>query len=559
MAICNICVDMHIVKSKFKSASGKIYFTVLLRESYREAGKVKKRTVANLSSCSPEEIAAIELALKHKRDLTALDSMKNMRVEEGLSIGSVFVILEMAKRLGIVDALGTGRQGQLALWQVIARVLEQGSRLSAVRLAITYGIASAIGLEKGFCEDDLYPNLAWLADNQDRIEDAIFCQRTIGQSPTLFLYDVTSSYLEGECNELGEWGYNRDKKKGKKQIVVGLLCDDAGMPVTTEVFRGNTRDTTTFQNQVLKAKQRFGCESVTFIGDRGMIKSGQIQQLARHGFHFITALTKAQIETLIKKQVIEYTLFDESIIEVSCDGIRYIIRRNPVRAQELAQTRASKLAYVKKLMMQQNLRLQEHPKAKASTSIKKIESKLKQLLIHPWVSIQTTERHLKLEIDQEALTKESKLDGCYVLKTDLLQKDATAAIVHARYKDLALVEDAFRTIKSDIEIRPIHVHKEESTRGHVLVVMLAYMIHRALSQAWETAYLTTEEALRSLSTICLQKVCLENGLSFDTLTVPRHKNQLLLKAVNVHLPKIIPLNYANVVTRKSRRKSALRP
>src|SRR5271168_3602432 len=114
MAICNICVDMHIVKSKFKSASGKIYFTVLLRESYREAGKVKKRTVANLSSCSPEEIAAIELGLKHKSDLTALDSMKNMRVEEGLSIGSLFVILEMAKRLGIVDALGTGRQGQLA-------------------------------------------------------------------------------------------------------------------------------------------------------------------------------------------------------------------------------------------------------------------------------------------------------------------------------------------------------------------------------------------------------------------------------------------------------------
>jgi hypothetical protein len=195
---------MHIVRSKFKSASGKIYSTVLLRESYREKGKVKKRTIANLSSCSSEEIAAIELALTHKKDLTALHSIKNVHIEEGLSVGSVFVILEMAKRLGIVDALGMNRQGQLALWQVIARVLEQGSRLSAVRLAATYGIASAIGLEKGFCEDDLYPNLAWLTNNQDRIEDTIFHQRTRGKSPTLFLYDVTSSYLEGEYNELGD-------------------------------------------------------------------------------------------------------------------------------------------------------------------------------------------------------------------------------------------------------------------------------------------------------------------------------------------------------------------
>jgi transposase len=547
---------MHIVRSKFKSASGKIYSTVLLRESYREKGKVKKRTIANLSSCSSEEIAAIELALTHKKDLTALHSIKNVHIEEGLSVGSVFVILEMAKRLGIVDALGMNRQGQLALWQVIARVLEQGSRLSAVRLAATYGIASAIGLEKGFCEDDLYPNLAWLTNNQDRIEDTIFHQRTRGKSPTLFLYDVTSSYLEGEYNELGDWGYNRDKKKGKKQIVVGLLCDDEGMPVTTEVFRGNTKDTATFESQVLKAKQRFGCEHVTFVGDRGMIKSGQIKQLGRHGFHFITALTKAQIETLIKKHVIEYTLFDESIVEVVSDGIRYIIRRNPVRSQELAQARASKLAYVEKLVMQQNLRLQDHPKAKVQTSVKKVQSKLQQLFIHPWVFIKTTERYLKLEIDQGALAEVTKLDGCYMLKTDLLQKDGSAAIVHARYKDLALVEDAFRTIKSDIEIRPIHVHTEESTRGHVLVVMLAYMIHRALSQVWETAYMTTEEALRSLSTICLQKVCLENGLSFDTLSVPRQQNQVLLKAADVCLPKVIPMNQANVVTRKSRRKSA---
>ncbi len=151
---------MHIVRSTFKSKRGKIYQTVLLRESYREGKKVKKRTIANLSNCSEDEIKAIELALRHKADLSELGSLKEAKIKEGLSVGGVWAIFEVAKRLGIVDALGSHHQGQLALWQVLTRVLEQGSRLSAVRLAETYAIASVIGLEKGFNEEDLYKNLS---------------------------------------------------------------------------------------------------------------------------------------------------------------------------------------------------------------------------------------------------------------------------------------------------------------------------------------------------------------------------------------------------------------
>jgi hypothetical protein len=300
---------MFISRSNFRTKSGKIYQSTLLRESYRENGRTKKRTIANLSHCSQQEINAIELALTHKHDLSVLGSLSDsISIKEGHSIGGVWVIYQIAKKLGIVDVLGNSHDGKLALWQVLARVLEQGSRLSAVRLDNTYALASVLSLKKGFNEDALYKNLAWLAGNQKKIEDALFVRNK--RNSTLFLYDVTSSYLEGTENALADWGYNRDGKKGKKQIVVGLLADGDGNPISIEVFAGNTNDLSTFHSQIEKAKQRFGCNEVTFVGDRGMIKRCQIEDLAKYGFHYITALTRKQIDTLIQRDVIQFELFD---------------------------------------------------------------------------------------------------------------------------------------------------------------------------------------------------------------------------------------------------------
>lgn len=300
---------MFVARSKFKTKSGKTYESILLRESYRENGRVKKRTIANLSNCSEQEIKAIELALAHKHDLSKIGPLTDeVSIKEGKSIGGLWVVYQIAKRLGIVKALGTGRQGKLALWQVIARVLEQGSRLSAVRLGETYDIASALSLEQGFTEDALYRNLSWLSSNQKRIEDELFIRNK--KDASLFLYDVTSSYLEGTENALANWGYNRDGKRGKKQIVVGLLTNREGDPIAIEVFNGNTSDPATFHAQIDKVKHRFVCQHVTFVGDRGMIKSGQIADLKRHGFHYITSLTKKQIETLIQRDVIYSFTFE---------------------------------------------------------------------------------------------------------------------------------------------------------------------------------------------------------------------------------------------------------
>lgn len=550
---------MHIVRSKFKAKSGKVYETVLLRESYREGKKVKKRTVANLTNCSKQEIAAIEFAFRYKGNLTDLEYSQNKpTIKEGLSVGGVWVIYEIAQRLGIVDALGHNRQGQLALWQIIARVLEQGSRLSAVRLAQTYAIASTIGLKKGFNEEDLYANLSWLCQNQPQIEDKIFFLKSKDTPPNLFLYDVTSSYLEGDHNALAEWGYNRDKKKGKKQIVIGLLTGEDGTPVTTEVFKGNTQDTSSFASQIQKCKERFKCENVTLVGDRGMIKSGQIRDLQKHGFHYITAITKAQIEKLIKNDIVQYSLFDENLVEVEDEGVRYIFRRNPIRAAEIAKSRSSKQQSVENLVKAQNTYLEDHPKAKVETALKKINAKINRLNLKACLAINAQDRVLTINIDHDAVMEESKLDGCYVIKTDLSSANVKAQNVHDRYKDLAMVESAFRTVKSDLEVRPVYVRTEENTRGHVLIVMLAYMIVRELDKAWKQLYLTVEEGLRSLSTLTMLEVSYDKERTFQEIAEPRDQNKRMLDALNISLPKILPMNHVRVVTKKPRRKSAVK-
>ena len=450
---------MFISRSKFKTKSGKIYESVLLRESYREDGRVKKRTIANLSHCSEEEIRAIELALAHKHDLSHLGSFSHaVSIQEGKSIGGLWVVHQIAKNLGITEILGHGRQGKLALWQVIARVLEQGSRLSAVRLGETYDIASVLSLKKGFTEDALYRNFSWLTNNQKRIEDELFVKNK--KDASLFLYDVTSSYLEGTENELANWGYNRDGKQGKKQIVVGLLTSKNGDPVAIEVFEGNTSDPATFRSQIEKVKHRFGCQHVTFVGDRGMIKSGQISDLEKHGFHYITSLTKKQIENLVQKKVMQYELFDDFLCEVVDGSVRYIARRNPVRVQEIQDNRKDKRCSVERLVQKQNEYLRNHPRAKETTALKCVEAKIKGLKIDKWLSARASDRKIMLSMDNDALAKEQLLDGCYVIKTDLPSAECDAQTLHDRYKDLALVESAFRACKTFLELRPVHVRKK---------------------------------------------------------------------------------------------------
>lgn len=532
-----------------ESHSGK-YTRYLLRDSYRQDGKVKHRTIANLSSCSPQEIQAIKLALQHKGDLTDLLSLRqDVSLRQGLSVGAVWLAYDMARQLGIEAALGTSRQGKLALWQVLARVLDQGSRLSAVRLAGSHAACDILGLD-AFDEDDLYANLDWLDTRQHSIEDRLFA--AVPTPPGLYLYDVTSSYLEGVCNELGAFGYNRDGKKGKRQIVIGLLCDGGGRPVSIEVFPGNTQDPATLASQIRKVAQRFGGGEVTFVGDRGMIKSRQIEDLAGHGLHYITAITKPQIESLLSAGVLAMTLFDQALAEVAADsGPRYILRRNPIRAAEVAASRQDKLNAVRAEVDRQNVYLKEHAKARVEVAVGKVTARCKKLRLDEWVSASAAGRVLSLAIDQPALAEKQKLDGCYVLKTDLSRELADAETVHSRYKDLALVEWAFRTSKTvELEMRPIHVRLASRTRGHALVVMLAYMIVRELANRWRDIDATVEEGLDELTTLCATELLVRGQPQCNCIPQPRESVQRFLDKAEVRLPGALPDRGVHVATRK---------
>ena len=550
--IMDYYVVMHVVENQSAPKTAKkIYRSTLLRESYRENGKVKKRTVANISHCTAGEIAAIKLALRHKEDLSVLGSLKgSVELQEGLSVGAVWAVYQVGKRLGLEKALGSDFEGKLAFWQVMARVIDQGSRLSAVRLAQTHAACDVLEIRRGFDENNLYDNLGWLADHQEEVERRLFVLRRGQAKPKLFLYDVTSSYLEGEKNYFGAYGYGRDGKKGKKQIVIGLLCDEYGDPVAVEVFSGNTQDTCTFGSQVKKVAEGLGCQEVTFVGDRGMIKMTQIENLPE-GFHYITAITKPQIEGLIKRGLIQIGLFDEKVCEVEEAGVRYILRRNPVRVEEMEKSRLSKRRALEKFVGEKNVYLSEHPRAKVSTAIEKVKSKIKLLRQEKWLSVKAQDRQLSLEQEDAVLKEESFLDGCYVIKTDLAKEVADKQLIHDRYKDLAEVEKAFRDCKTEIlEVRPIFVRSEKSTRGHVLVVMLAYMIIRKLREAWAALDTTVQEGLNQLSTLCSMEVKVKGHGSCIKIPRPREKSRELLKALDVRMPMVLPHREVRVVTRK---------
>ena len=549
--ILNYKVVMYIAEVPTKTKTGKIsHKCILLRESYREDGKVKNRTIANLTHHKANEIEAIRLALKHKDNLRALGSIKeDVELKEGKSIGAAWLIYEGARRLGIEKALGKDRAGKLALWQVMARAIDQGSRLSAVRLAQTHAACDILGMRRGFDENDLYENLAWLDNNQRKIEKRLFRARNKGVKSDLFLYDVTSIYMEGMKNELAEWGYNRDKKAGKKQVVVGLLCDEEGEPVSIEVFKGSSRDFETFGKQIKKVSKEFGCKRVTFVGDRGMIKSGQIEKL-KDNFYYITAITKPQIEKLVKKGAFQMELFDEYVYEVEYERVRYILRRNPYRAKEMGNIRREKKERMNELCQSKNIYLAEHPRAKVVSALREINKKIENLKLDRWLKVEADGRRLELREEREKKEEESKLDGCYVIKSDL-PMELGKQTIHDRYKDLSKVEKAFRTCKTSLlEMRPWYVRTEESTRGHALVVMLAYLITHYLQEAWVGFDLTVEEGIKQLCTLCSMEMVINGSDICHHIPTPRRMSVKLLNAADVRLPEALPCLGAHVVIRK---------
>ncbi len=547
---CNTChsvATMYVDTAKIKRGN-KTYTRNLLRTSFREDGKVKHKTILNLSICSEEEIAAIKLALKHKGNLTALSSIEDVKTILGKSIGAVWTMKSIADRTQVSKALGNTAQSRLALLQVIARVIDQGSRLSAVRFAGRHAVCEILGIKK-LDEDDLYENLAWLAQQQEDIEKKLFKNRFPDKAPTLFLYDVTSSYLEGNKNEFADWGYNRDKKKGKKQIVIGLLTGPDGLPVAVRVFAGNTVDTKTVAAQVRILAGNFGVKDITLVGDRGMLKGPQVAALP-DDFRYVTAISKPQIRKKLNDKIFQYELFSEKVSEVEEDGVRYVLRRNPIRREEISRNRESKFNSIIELAESQTKYLSDHPRARTATAIKKVNAKIKKLATDKWLCTKEKHRVITIEKDEDALSEESLLDGCYVIKSDVPRKDADMQKLHDRYCDLEMVERAFRTMKtSHLELRPVFVKKKTSTQGHVFVVMLALLLQRELENSITNMDITVQEAIDELGAIHMEEVKLGDA-TIQNIPIPTETGREILKNLSITLPKVLPKITVNVATKK---------
>jgi hypothetical protein len=515
---------------------------ILLRESFREDGKVKNRTLANLSSWPSERVDALRRLLRGDLDHLVSDTPVC-----GPVFGQLHALKQIADRLGITAALGRGPMGKLSLFLVLARIAHQGSRLSAVRWAREHAVAEVLGLP-GFDEDDLYAALDDLCARQARIETALYqrYRKSHPEPPSLFLYDVTSAYLEGEHNALAEFGYNRDGKRGKLQIVIGLLTDPEGEPLAVRVFAGNTNDPLTVADQIAILRQQFEVPELVLVGDRGMVKSKGKQALHEDGLRYISALTDPQIRKLLSVGTLQMGLFSEQVVEVEADGLRYVLRKNDDEAARVHHRLEDKLTRLNQKIKQRNEKVTASPRCKPESGLAKMRQWIARHKLASFIQPRLDARELRIDIDEAAREQAMLLAGCYAIVTDVAKTGMATQDVHDNYMRLQKVERDFRTMKTGLlEVRPVFVRKEGRTRGHVFCSMLALKIAREMERCLRTAFGTTDtnaeavtlpDALTALGRLCLLQYNVDGDHTFTRLPVPNPIQTEILKALAVSLP-----------------------
>lgn len=518
---------------------------ILLRETYRDKGKVKNRTLANLSRWEPARIEALRRALRGEYDLPSPTEPVC-----GVSVGMLFALKEIAKDLGLSQALGNRRMGKLGLFQVLSRVGGARSRLEMVRWAKDHAVEEILGLNT-FDEEDLYESLMDLSVRQSVIEAALYHQyvKRKGKVPLLFLYDVTSSYVEGEKNALAAFGYNRDKKNGKLQLVFGLLTDDEGEPLAIRVFKGNTSDPQTVSDQIEILQKQFHLNEVVFVGDKGMVKSSGKEKLSEAGMRYITALTDPEIRRLLKEGVLQLTFFDENVCEVEADGLRYIVRKNDSEARKAFHRVEDKLKKLHEKVEARNKKVLESSRCHREVGKKRVQEWIKRYRLEALVSLEQKGKELVMAVDEQAKQKALELAGCYCIVTDVPKDVLDAEAVHARYKDLGKVERDFRLLKTAfLEVRPVFVRLEEHTKGHVFSCMLSLKVLREMEKRLTAAFGTTdtnphgvtvENALAALGRLCFLTYQAEGIPAITRLPKPDEHQGHILKALQVDLPKTL--------------------
>lgn len=458
---------------------------ILLRESYRDGGKVKTRTIANITDWPDAKIEALRSVLKNE---TAALSVNDLRIERSLPHGAVAAVLGMAKKLGFHRLLpkSPARLAKLALAMIVARVIEPAAKLATARQLSEETAAHSLGAVLGLGtvdEDELYAALDLLGKAQPKIEAAL-AKRHL-RNGCLVLYDLTSTYLEGRHCELAQLGYSRDGKKGKLQIVFGLICAADGCPVAVEVFDGNTSDPSTLAAQVSKLKERFGLSHVVLAGDRGMITAARIKEdLIPAGLDWLTALRAPAIQALAADDgPLQLSLFDNrdmaEITSPDYPGERLVVCRNPALAAERARTRDALLAATEAALQRIKERVERdlnplHGKDKIGLKVGAVLGRRKMA---KHFDLAIGDKTFTFARNQASIDREAALDGFYVLRTNVPADALSTDAAVLAYKSLAQVERAFRSMKTvDLDVRPIHHRLAKRVRAHVFLCMLAYYV-----------------------------------------------------------------------------------
>lgn len=459
---------------------------VLLRESYREGGKIRKRTLANLSKLPDTVIDNLRIVLKGGAAIENLS--ESFSVERSLPHGHVAAVLGTIKKLSLHNLIArdNSRKRALVLAMIVARILDPRSKLATARglnsETCFSSLSELLGLEKAD-EDELYEAMDWLVSRQESIENELAKIHLF--EGALVLYDVSSTYFEGTQCPLARYGYNRDKKKGFLQIVFGLICDKLGCPVAVEVFEGNTSDTTTITAQIEKVRHRFGIQQVVWVGDRGMITNTRI--LAEFqpidGLDWITALRAPQIRKLVEQEAVQLSLFDETdLVEFSCSdypGERLIACRNPMLAQEKSLTRVALLQATEQELYKIVIATSRDKRAlKGADQIGlRVGRVLNSKGVGKYFNISLTDESFTYSRNEAVIASDAALDGVYIIRTSVPAQTLDAVSTVRAYKSLSQVEQAFRSYKTiDLKVRPIYHRLEQRVKAHIFLCMLAYYV-----------------------------------------------------------------------------------
>ena len=475
-------VHVATTKRKYK---GKVYETHLLRRTFREGGKVRHETVGNISHLPCEIIDVVRRALKGE---IFSGAQEDLEIERSLPHGHVAAVLGMIRKLGLETIISREgcRERDLVLGMIVSRLLSPSSKLATARglgaETLSTSLGEVLGIESADVSE-LYGAMDWLIARQGDIENGLAARHLSDGS--LVLYDVTSVYVEGRKSPLAQWGHNRDGKKGKLQIVFGLLCTRDGCPVAVEGFEGNTADPKTLASQISKLRTRFGLSRVIIVGDRGMITEARLREDLRpeEGVEWITALRAPAIRKLVANGSLQLSLFDENdlaeIVSPDYPGERLVVCKNPLLAHERARKREDLLRATEKKLdeivaatMRQSRRLKG--KERIALKVGKILNRFK---VAKHFCLEIGEESFRYCRNHETIAQESSLDGIYVIRTSVPEEAMVATEAVRAYKGLSRAERAFRSLKTiDLKVRPIFHWVSDRVKSHVLLCMLAYYV-----------------------------------------------------------------------------------